>query len=152
VNPVPPTFIKVPHSLTLHICNTAKLRLTKYQRGTLVMREQERGIDNPKTKARVSSLLYSLYFNLSIVSQVKQRSSSSQVVASASSTGIPSLIGMSVGIGTDLRGMKGLLLDYQSSIHHTNFQYSRWVDVPQGVTGTVRTSRKSLPSLLARRH
>jgi hypothetical protein len=50
-------------------------------------------------------------------------------------------------MGTDLRGMKGLLLDYQSSIHHANFQYSRWVDVPQGVTGTVRTSRKSPTTL-----
>jgi hypothetical protein len=145
VNSVPPTLIKVPHSSTLHFCNTAKLRLTKYQRGTLLIGERERGIDNPKTKARVSSLLYSLYFNLSIVSQVKQRSSSSQVVGMGSSTGISLSAGMRVGIGTDLGGMKGLLLDYQSSIHHTNYQYSRWVDVPQGVTGTVRTSRMSTP-------
>jgi hypothetical protein len=61
-----------------------------------------------------------------------------------SSTGISLSAGTQGDIGTDLRGMKGLLLDYQSSIHHTNYQYSRWVDVPQGVTGTVRTSRMSI--------
>lgn len=58
---------------------------------------------------------------------------------------------MKGAVRQDLRRMEGLLLDYQSSYIDTNHQYSRWVDVPQGVTGTVRTSRKSHSSLTVNR-
>jgi hypothetical protein len=89
----------------------------------------------------VSSLLYSLYFNLSIVSQLKLHQQQSSSKGKGSSTGTPLSARMKGAVRTGNGRTGRLLLDYQSSIHYTDYQYLRWVDVPQGVTGTVRTSR-----------